>query len=116
MAKNDMNVIAYKILKYLYECMKAGIRPDMMDMCCDCKMFHIPQEYWNQIILELIDSGYVKGIMHFQSKDGIHIQLADQAGITLKGVQYLEDNSKMREVKNFLGNAFEIVLSTIIGV
>lgn len=26
MAKDDINVIVYKILRYLYECKKAGIR------------------------------------------------------------------------------------------
>ena len=26
MAKDDINVIMYKILRYLYECKKAGIR------------------------------------------------------------------------------------------
>lgn len=113
MAKDDMSVIVYKILRYMYACMKAGVRPDMMDMCYACKMFQIPRGYWNQIVLELIDNGYVKGFMHFNTKDGLCIQMSDQAGITLKGVQYLEDNSKMKEVKNCLGKAFEIVLSTI---
>ena len=28
MAKNDMEVIAYKILSYLYECMKSGATPE----------------------------------------------------------------------------------------
>ena len=31
MAKDDMEVIMYKILKYLYECMKKDISPQLED-------------------------------------------------------------------------------------
>ena len=61
MAQNDMEIIVYKILSYLYECMKSGKHPRMEDMGCVCQMFRIPQEYWNQVMEELIDCGYVKG-------------------------------------------------------
>ena len=53
MAQNDMEVIMYKILSYLYECMKAGKRPRMEDMCCSCQMFQIPLSYWGTIMEEL---------------------------------------------------------------
>ncbi|MBQ0004623.1 MAG: hypothetical protein KBS68_02035 [Clostridiales bacterium] len=43
MAKNDMPVIIYKILKYLYECMKAGKQPDETDFCAESKLISIPQ-------------------------------------------------------------------------
>jgi len=61
MAQNDMEIIVYKILNYLYECMKAGKHPRLEDMGSTCQMFRIPQEYWNQVMEELIDCGYVKG-------------------------------------------------------
>ena len=32
MAKNDMKVIMYKILRYLYECMKTGKTPSLADI------------------------------------------------------------------------------------
>ena len=32
MAYNDMEVIAYKILSYLYECMKYGVTPRPKDL------------------------------------------------------------------------------------
>lgn len=31
MAQNDMEVIMYEILKYLYECMKTGKIPDLAE-------------------------------------------------------------------------------------
>ena len=39
MAQNAMEVIMYKILKYLYECMKADVPPRMEDINCTCQMF-----------------------------------------------------------------------------
>ena len=55
MAKNDMEVIVYKILSYLYECMKNGATPEMEDMCHNCKLFRIPRSYWLMIMKDLID-------------------------------------------------------------
>lgn len=45
MAKNDMEVIMYKILRYLYECMKTGKTPDLADIMWNCKMFDISKAY-----------------------------------------------------------------------
>jgi len=36
MAQNDMEIIVYKILSYLYECMKAGKHPRLEDMGSTC--------------------------------------------------------------------------------
>lgn len=44
-AKNNMEVIMYKILRYLYECMKTGKTPDLADIMWNCKMFDIPKAY-----------------------------------------------------------------------
>ena len=49
MAKNDYFVIVYKILSYLYECMKAGKEPAQEDIACDSQLFHISQRYWNHM-------------------------------------------------------------------
>ena len=54
MAKDDMEVIMYKILKYLYECMKKDISPQLEDFSWDSKLFHIPQNYWCKIIVTLV--------------------------------------------------------------
>lgn len=72
MAQNDMEVIMYKILCYLYECMKAGKRSSMEDFCYNCSMFCIPQGYWDQIMKELIEQGFIRGFMAFAAKDGGH--------------------------------------------
>lgn len=116
MAKDDMDVIIYKILRYLYDCMKAGKTPVLEDMCCKCKLFNIPQSYWNQIIYELIKCGYVRGFMYRYTKDGLVITMTDSVAITIDGVHYLEENKRMKKVQKFLGQSFEIVLETVIAM
>lgn len=49
MAKNDMEVIMYKILRYLYECMKLGVEPELEQFAWNSKLFDIPQSYWCKI-------------------------------------------------------------------
>ncbi|MDO4176273.1 MAG: YjcQ family protein [Bacillota bacterium] len=114
MAYNDMDVIAYKILSYLYECMKNGVPARAEDMCASAKLFRIPERYWRQIIEELQDEGLVKGFFIINTKDGRIVSMTDEARITLKGANYLEENSKMKEVGEFLGAGFREVLSTMI--
>lgn len=114
MAQNDMEIIIYKILSYLYECMKAGKHPRMEDMCCSCQMFQIPAGYWQQIMEELIDCGYVKGFRHVPTKSQCSIFMMDNAGITIKGREYLSENSRMQKVREFLGSAFSVLLDGIV--
>ena len=53
MAKNDMEVIMYKILQYLYECLKNGKEARLEDFAWKPKLFDIPQSYWCKIIITL---------------------------------------------------------------
>ncbi len=114
MAKNDMEVIVYKILSYLYECMKNGTTPEMEDMCHKCKLFRIPRNYWLMIMKGLIDSDYITGFNVLQTKDGPYILMLDNVGITLKGREYLCENSRMKEAAEVCGAAFKIVLESVI--
>lgn len=114
MAKDDYLVIAYKILKFLDECNKRGISPKLEDICCDCKLFSIPEKYLLSVMTELIDQNYIKGFMLVNTKDGQIITPLDNAGITLKGAEYIESNDSMKRVSKFLGRAFEIAVQSIV--
>lgn len=113
MAKDDMEIIIYKILCYLYECMKAGVRPRAEDMGWDCQMFTIPQPYWDRIMKELIANGFVDGFTRTVTKSGVHMQMNEDAGITFKGREFLRENSGMKAAKSYLGKAFVILLEGI---
>lgn len=118
MAKDDFFVIAYKILSYLYECNKTGKHPAIEDFNYHCAMFSIPESYWQQIMGDLIDKGYISGASKVEcterSQPGIKINPG--VAITMDGVEFLQENSKMKKVKDFLGEGFTAALSGIIAL
>ena len=69
MAQNDYFVIVYQVLKYLYECLKKGEKPEICYLTAAA--YNIPENYWQYIILSLITEEYVKGITVNNTKDGI---------------------------------------------
>ena len=55
MAKDDMEVVIYKILMYLYECMKRDVMPDLKKYGWHSELIDIPQQYWCKIIRVLVE-------------------------------------------------------------
>lgn len=116
MAQNDMEVIMYKILKYLYECMKTGRVPDLAEYGWESKLFHIPKSYWSSIICELANMGFIRGFLIRKTKDGTIISELEPASITYAGREFLRENNGMQKAKDFAGEAFEVLLSSILGI
>lgn len=102
MAHSDMQVVICKILTYLYECLKAGKAPQWADLQYNSKLIEVPETYWKVIISELIKLWLIDGLMPFRTKT--RSGWADNGiRITLKGVEYLEENQGMQKAKDFLG-------------
>lgn len=103
MAKNDMEVIMYKILRYLYECMKLGVEPELEQFAWNSKLFDIPQSYWCKIIATLVRKGYITGfVVVDKTKDAPMLQTDRPFEITFEGVQFLEENSRVQKAKNIV--------------
>ena len=115
MAKDDMEVIIYKILSYLYSSLKAGHKTSLGEVAWRCKLFDITREYWIIVLKEMIDDGLVSGIKYIEAKDMEGILEIGTFSITKKGREYLTNNSTMAKVKEMLGSGFEIALSALIG-
>ena len=96
MAKDDINVIMYKILKYLYTCMKAGVKPIPEELI---DFLDIPELYRETVIHGLHEKGFI-----------------DRAGITIDGMRFMDSDSGMKEVNEFLGETFRIVLNNSIAL
>lgn len=114
MAKNDMHLIIYKILRYLYDCNKQGKTPCFSDMFIAAELALLPKSYIAQILQELISCGYIDGCRVTITKDAPLIELSDKAYVTLKGAEYLAENSRMQKAAKVAGTAFEILLEGII--
>jgi len=96
MAKDDYFVIAYKILKYLYECLKKGLTPNLEVLSAE--YFSIGKSYWDYIIDNLYEDEYITGVMVFSSCT----KVTESTTITPKGIAYLEENSMFKKIKGTL--------------
>ena len=102
---NNFTII-YRILRILEKTMDCDeldtdmISPDVLG---------ISQNRWNAIMEMLSDEGYVKGLSIRQTIAGTHICTGGETRITLKGLEYLEDNSIMKKAAGIARGIKEIV-------
>ncbi|BAK45564.1 YjcQ family protein [Eggerthella sp. YY7918] len=101
MANDDMHVIMYKILAYLYDCMKKGEEPQNSMISYDSDLLGIPAAYWNQIMAQMVELGLVKGIA-VRYYDNSPTVLISKPYVTLEGVQFMQENSMMSKALKFL--------------
>lgn len=103
MAHNDMYVVMYKIIAYLYDCMKKGIAPN--DEMWSCMALGIPESYWASVVSELADHRFIAGVNVIPYVDGGHMVSIGRAEVTMEGVAFAQENSMMAKAKAFLQDA-----------
>lgn len=66
---------------------------------------------WEQLLIMMQDEGYIKGIITSQPLESMfrHIVEPIKPQITIKGLEYLADNSVMEKAKELLKLAGEII-------
>lgn len=99
MAQNDMHVVMYKILAYVYSCMKEGQTPDRDEWSSG--RLGIPNEYWKQIVRELVEHGYITGVGIRPSQSTCYLDVGVPR-VTMDGVEFLMENSMMAKARQFL--------------
>ena len=107
MAQNDYFVIVYRVIKYLYDCLKAGSQPEIVYLTAST--YNIPDSYWTYIIISLISEGYIKGIAMTSIKNCVVFGDLQDAIITPKGIEYLFENSLLEKVKKTLKDTKEMI-------
>lgn len=111
MAKNDMHIVIFRILSYIYSCMKLGEEPVATEY--DFRALGIPEPYWVQVMCELVSHGFVSGVSVVSTTTGKVVNCA-KPRVTLDGVQYLMENSMMNKaakaISEYGGKLAELVL------
>lgn len=98
--------VIYHILKFLEESMDE----DYIDVDkISYGNLGISENRWIKILKILEDNGYVEGIYVRISVDGEACYSINNPSITLKGLEYLEENSMMRKVCKTLKEIKSIV-------
>lgn len=113
MAHDDFDVIAYKVLAYVYGCMKEGKSVDIDKAweLAGCP----PEDYWKAILSSLQSGGYIR--INDPRYDILgNVITPGSCAITLDGAIYVRDNSAMKKAKKFAGEAFGKSLAAAIAV
>lgn len=100
MPKDDIYVIMYKILAYLYKCMKSGIEPQLSKW--DAEAMAIPQSYWNNIVEQMMEHNFISGVECTHVFGGETIIDPVNPAVTMEGVQFARENTMMAKAKKFL--------------
>lgn len=107
MAQNDMYVVMYKIIAYLYDCMKRGVEPD--NAAWGHRALEIPESYWASIVEELVDHGFIVGVEVNHFINGKCVVSAFAPRVTMEGVAFAQENTMMYKAKAFLKDAKEVI-------
>ncbi len=107
MAADDYEVIVYKVLSYLYACIKSGVRPSVAKAK---ELANVNDVYWDVVVQGMLDKGLITAVpmRGWHSSDYLNMQ------ITADGAFYVKENSKMTEVRAFLGRAFEAIIESAV--
>jgi hypothetical protein len=99
MSKDDFYYIAFKILTYLYTSEKAGNPIDKNVF--DPQDYRTNYNYLTYVFRELSEEGYVKGLQFIPTKSRTVID-CDDMRISIKGIDFLEENAKMKKAYRVL--------------
>ena len=101
----DLKAI-YKILKYLREAM--NYEEADIDFI-SANALGISENLWISIVEMLTSSGYITGIEVKYGAQGDRVLSISNLRITLKGIEYLEENSLMRRAANIAKGSKDII-------
>ena len=115
MFSDDFEVIAYKVLSYLYACLKQNRK---VDIAAIRSLAGCNEHYLSVVIRDLQSNWLVSGFV-FDGLSGIVIESPDLAAInepviTMDGAVYVKENGRMEKAKGFLGRAFDVALRAVI--
>lgn len=111
MAKDDYFVFVYKILVYLYECLKGKCELDYEYLKPLTKDFPIEEDYFNYIVESMYKRGYIEGVVTVPIIGAVQnkIKYTTALRITPEGIEYLQANSMMNRAGDFLRTLKEII-------
>ncbi len=111
MARNDYFVVVYKILGYLYDCLKKGLDPDQSYLGRLFESSNVGTDYADYIYGQMLKGGLVQGAVQIpiQGKKFQGIKFLPDFSITPLGIEYLQNNSSMAKAAEYLKSINEIL-------
>lgn len=100
--------VIYKILKHL----ETALDYEVTDLSViEPGRLGISRERWEQLLIMMQDDGYITGIITCKAlgDDKRHISEPIQPTITIRGMEYLAENSFMKRAANMLRGAVDVI-------
>lgn len=115
MAKDDYDVIVFKILAYLYAVLKRRQVFDETVFRTAVVGKQVNENYLTDILIYMQGDGFITGISSVKAWGGQSIITGElnELKITSAGIRYLGENSRMKEVKDFLLEKADIIADLI---
>lgn len=118
MAQDDYYLLAYKLLLYLYGCLKnkTTFNKEVFRNICD----NVTDDYFTNILKLLQDDGYVNGLFFYNSWGEDYMLMKSSIPnirITPKGIEFLTENSNAKKAKEVLmkaGGIFADLISLVL--
>lgn len=104
MRTRTMYVILKTLLKY------AG-RQDFSNELISAKKLGVSYDEWSYIMILLQKAGYIDGVVYSQTLSQRFPEIVDisKVGITIDGIEYVEENSTMKKIGEILKEVGEIL-------
>lgn len=96
MSTKDYNKIVFAILQELFSSKEEGHRIDIRAI--GAERFNISPSYLISILSDLMNEGYIRGFKIIETKSGRIVDGYGKTEITMKGIEYLQENSIMKKV------------------
>lgn len=111
MAKDDYYVIVGRILVYLYQRLKKKTDKGIEYLQPNTKDFPIDEEYFNYVIEHMVKQGLIEGVKVTRAWGGdvVSTLVTESTRITPAGIDYLQDNSKIRKAISLIPQAASIM-------
>lgn len=115
MAKDDYDVIVYKILLYLYAVLKRKISFDSATFGAMLSKNEISDEYLTDVLRMMQIEGQISGAQFVKAWGNEYILVSNLSdiSITAAGINYLKENSVMQKIGSTLKESAGIVASLI---
>ena len=110
MAKDDYQVVVFRILKYLYQQLKKGASAEAEMLRHDSRTCKVNETYWRYIITSMQEEGLIRGLKKGKGQEA-YDQLEEQLGnlqITPKGIDMLSDSRKEERVDQLIKGVLKI--------
>jgi ribosomal protein S2 len=100
----------FKAVYSILSCLERALDDEKADMSkCDHESLGVSATRWTNYLEMMNDCGYVKGVEIRKSVIGGTMVNCDHIKITLKGLEYLQENSTMRKIYKTVKGIEDIV-------